>query len=87
MHPLMSSCVRSAPKQFDKLLNGEAGVGDDATEGTGPNLLVVGNDHPRIGLFATKHHVAPGLSAKNEADSFQHSADFATREIGWELGH
>jgi hypothetical protein len=76
-----------APKQFNKLLDREAGVRDDATESAGSNLLVVGNNGSRVRLMAAKHHVASGLSAKNEAGALQGGANFTTREIGWELGH
>jgi hypothetical protein len=34
-------------KQLDELLNSEAGVGDDAAQGTGPDLFVIGNDDSR----------------------------------------
>jgi hypothetical protein len=67
------------PKQLDELLHSQAGVGDNATEGTGPDLLVIGHDDSRVRLVATKHHVTAGLPTKNEADALQGSADFSAR--------
>jgi hypothetical protein len=61
------AAVCSAPEQLDELLNSEAGVGDDATERAGPELFVIGYNHPCVGLVATKHHMTAALAAKNEA--------------------
>jgi hypothetical protein len=66
----------TAPKQFNELLDGEAGVGDDATQRAGSEPFVIGHDGPCIGFVATKHHVAAGLAAKNEPSALQGSADF-----------
>jgi hypothetical protein len=68
----------SAPKQFDELFNGESSVGDDATEGAGSKPLVVGNNHPSVGLVAAEHHVATGLSAEHKSHALQSGADFTT---------
>lgn len=64
-----------ATQQFDKLLNSEACVGNDAAERADPQLLVIGNDDPCVGLITAKHHVTAGLTAKNEANTFQDSTD------------
>jgi hypothetical protein len=61
---------------LDELFNGESGVGDDATERAGSELLVVGNNGPRVRLVAAKHYVAAGLAAEDEPGALQGSADF-----------
>jgi hypothetical protein len=48
---------------------------------------VVWNYGPRIRLTPTQDHVADGLSAENEAGTFQSGADITAGEIGGELGH
>jgi hypothetical protein len=63
-------------KQFDELFHGESSVGDDASERAGSELLVVGNNRPRVGLLAAKHHMASGLAAENEASALKRGADF-----------
>jgi hypothetical protein len=50
----MTGPARSASKQLDELLHSQAGVGDNATEGTGADLLVIGNDDSRVRLVATE---------------------------------
>ena len=67
----------SASKQFDELLNSETGIGDDATQGTGPDLFMIGNYDPRVGLVAAKHHMTAGLPTKRESSAFQCGADFS----------
>jgi hypothetical protein len=61
------------------LLNGEAGVGDDATERAGAELFVIGNDDSCVRLVATKHHVAAGLPTKHEPDALKRGPDFPAR--------
>jgi len=63
-------------KQLDELLDGESGVGDDATGRAGSKLLVVGNNDPCVRLVAAKHHVAAGLTAEDETGAPQGSANF-----------
>jgi hypothetical protein len=70
--------AQSASKQFDKLRDGEAGVGDDAAQGAGSELFVVGNDYPCIRFVATKHHVAACLAAENEPCALKSGADFTS---------
>ncbi len=71
--------ARSAPKQFDKLLNSEACVGNDATERADPQLFVIGNDNPCVRLIATKHHVTAGLTAKDKPNALQGGANIPAR--------
>jgi hypothetical protein len=54
-----------------ELIDGHAGVGDDAAEGARSDLLVVGYDDPGMRLFAAENHVAATLAAKHEACPFQ----------------
>lgn len=75
------------PEQLEELIDREAGVGDDATKRARPDLFVIGNYNPRVWLLATQHHVAAGLTTKDEAGAFEGGADFSARQIGGELGH
>lgn len=54
---------QSASNQCDELLNGKAGIGDDAAERTGPDLL------------ATEHYMAASLAPKHEPNALQSGAD------------
>jgi hypothetical protein len=71
--------ARSTPKQFDKLLNSKACVGNDAAERADPQLFVIGNDNSCIRLIAAKHHVTAGLTAKDKPHALQDSADIPAR--------
>ena len=48
---------------------------------------MIRNNGPYVRVFATKHHVATGLSAKDEPGALEGGTDFAAGEIGRKLGH
>jgi hypothetical protein len=62
-------------KQLHELFNGESGVGDDAAERAGSDLLVVGNNGPGVRLVAAQDHVAAGLTPEYEAGTLEDGTD------------
>jgi hypothetical protein len=58
MNRVLPRAIRLASKQFDELLNGKAGSGNNAAKGTGTDLFVIRNDYPYIRLVATEHQRA-----------------------------
>jgi hypothetical protein len=63
-------------EQSHELVNGESGIGDDAAERTGSDLLVVGNNGPGVRLVAAEDHVAAGLAAEDEPGVLKGGTDF-----------
>jgi hypothetical protein len=59
------------PEQPHELLDCKTCVADDAAEGTGPDLLVVGNDDSGVWHVAPQNHVTARLPAEYEARPFQ----------------
>jgi hypothetical protein len=77
MHSPLSHIPRSPSEQLHELFNGYAGVGDDAPERSGSDLLVVGDDGPGVRLVAAQDHVASGLAAEHKASAFKCGAHFS----------
>ena len=48
------------------MIDGHAGVGDDAAEGARSDLLVVGYDNSGMRFVAAEDHVAATLAAEHE---------------------
>ena len=76
----------SASKQFNELFNREPSVSDDAAERAGTNLPVIGNNHSRVRVVATKHHVAASLASEDEPGALQRNANFTAGQICRKLG-
>ena len=68
------------------MIDGQSGVGDDAAERAGPDLLVVGDDGPGVGHLAAQDHVASGLAAEHEPGPLESGADVPAGQVGGELG-
>jgi hypothetical protein len=51
------SSAASASEQLYELIDGHAGVGDDAAEGARSDLLVVGHDNPNMRFVAAENHM------------------------------
>ena len=78
----------SAHEQLYELIDGHAGVGDDATEGTRSNLLVVGYDNSAMRFVAAENHVAAPLAAEHEACPFQSGPHLSAGQVdSRKLGH
>ena len=60
----------SASEQLYELIDGHAGVGDNAAEGASSNLLMVGYYNSGMRFVAAENHVAPTLAAEHEACPF-----------------
>jgi hypothetical protein len=58
---------RSASEQLQELVDSQACVGNDLSQGALPDLLVIGNDDPGLRVAAAKNHVAAALAAKDES--------------------
>jgi hypothetical protein len=82
-----SSAARSSSQQLNELINSHAGVGNDAAESAGADLLVIGNDGAGERLIAAQDDMTASLATEDEAGSLQGGADFAAGKIGWKLGH
>jgi hypothetical protein len=67
----------SPSEQLLESFNAKSGVGDDAAQCAGADLLVVGNNDPGIRLIAAQNHVAAGLTAEHEPGALKGGADFA----------
>jgi hypothetical protein len=77
----------STPEQLYELIDGHAGIGDNAAEGTRSDLLVVGYDNPRMRFVAAEDHVAATLAPKHEAYLFQGGPHFSAGQVGRKFGH
>jgi len=77
----------SASEQLYELIDGHAGVGDDAAERARSDLLVVGHDDSGMRLVAAKNHVAATLASEHKACTFQGGPHFSAGQIDRKLGH
>jgi hypothetical protein len=63
--------------QLDKLIDREAGIGDNAPKCAWANTFVVWNDDARVRRFAAKDHMAAGLPPEYKSDALQRGANIA----------
>jgi hypothetical protein len=80
------SSAASASEQLYELIDGHAGVGDDAAEGAHSDLLVVGYDNSGMRFVAAEDHVAATLAAEHEACTFQGGSHFSAGQVDRKLG-
>lgn len=74
--------MSAAADELDELIDGETGVRDDAPEGAGTNLPVVGDHGPGVGIITPQNHGASGLATKDEAVALEGRSDLAARQVG-----
>jgi hypothetical protein len=58
-------------QQLHEPLNRETCVGDDPAQCTGPNLVMIWNNHSAARRVATQDRVTASLAAEDEAGPFQ----------------
>jgi len=78
MDAVERSAALSPSEELDELFDGEPGVGDDAAERAGSQLLMVRDDGPGVRLATAQDHMAAGLAAEDEPRALKSSVDFKT---------
>ena len=66
-----------------EFFNAQSGIRDDAAEGAGADLFVVGNNGTGVRFIPAQNHMTAGLATERETGAFQGGANFtAERSVG-----